>query len=105
MSGRYSRVDQRSEVERSIAVGVFKGAKRDKTDLGYLAFAEAAFSRRCSGNLLAVQRISPERPLRGSKLGIPKPPFRRALFQQSGCGRSEHLITSGGGEKAVIRCR
>ena len=29
-------------------------ATRDKTDLGFFAFADAAFSRKYSGNLLAV---------------------------------------------------
>jgi len=37
-------------------------------------------------HFLATQRISPERPLRGSKSGIPKPPFRCERFQQSGRG-------------------
>jgi len=39
------------------------------------AIAHAAFPCMCNGTHFAMQRISPERPLRGSKLGIPKPPF------------------------------
>ena len=56
----------------------------DKTAIRFLSFADAASPRTCGNDLLAVQRISPERPLRRSKLGIPKPHFRCTRIQQSG---------------------
>ena len=36
----------------------------DKTAVRFFIFADAAFLRGCSSNLLAVQQISPERPLK-----------------------------------------
>ena len=50
------------------------------------AIAGAAFSRTCSVAHLAAQQISPERLLRGLKLGALKPIFRRARLQRSGLG-------------------
>ena len=50
--------------------------------------ADAAFVCSCGGTLLAAQGISPERPLRRSKLGIHKPHFRCARAQQSSRGWS-----------------
>jgi hypothetical protein len=45
-----------------------------------------------------VQRISPKRPLTGSKSGIPKPPFRCARVRQSGLPNAyptpDHLISA-----------
>ena len=61
-------------------------AVRDKADFGFATFADAALLCMCSGAHFASQRISPEQPLRGSKLGIPKPPFRCKRFQQLGRG-------------------
>jgi hypothetical protein len=49
---------------RTFAATGTDDSNADKTDLGFFAFADAAFTRRCSGNLLAVQRISPERPFK-----------------------------------------
>ena len=36
--------------------------RADKTAVQFLAFADAAFLRTCSGTHFAVQRISPEQP-------------------------------------------
>lgn len=58
-------------------------AVRDKPDLGFSAFAHAAFSRRCSSTPCAVQRTSPVRSFGGRKLIYLKPSTRCALFQQS----------------------
>ena len=41
----------------------------DKTDIGLFALADAAFSRRCSESLLAVQRIFPDQSFGDARTG------------------------------------
>jgi len=56
---------------------------RDEAALRFFTFAGAAFSRKCSGILLAVQGISSERPF-GEEIFVNlKPSIRSARVQQS----------------------
>lgn len=48
--------------------------------------------RQCWLNLLAVQRMSPERPFGEASLSNLKPPIRCAMVQQSSCGQSVLLL-------------
>lgn len=57
-----------------------KSHNADKTDIGLSDLAGAAFLRECSGDLLAVQRISPNQPFR---LGI-KRQFQTDLSLRAG---------------------
>ena len=58
------------------------------------AIASAAFLRRCSSNLLAVQQTSPMRPFRCENLCDPKLPFRCAWHQQSSRGQNRLCCSS-----------
>ena len=68
------------------AAGCLNSHNADNQTYAGAAIAGAAFSRTCSVAHLAAQQISPERLLRGLKLGALKPIFRRARLQRSGLG-------------------
>ena len=53
-----------------------RSALRDKTDIHFLAFADAAFPRKCGKLIAALRPMSPDRPLKASLRREFKQPFR-----------------------------
>ena len=60
--------------------GIFNSQTADKTAVQFRAFADAASSRRCCGNFLAMQRVSPKRPFGSENLvSLVRPSLRDDL--------------------------
>ena len=66
--------------QQTFAALYSKVSYADKTAVQFRAFADAAFPRRCCGNFLAMQRVSPKRPFGSENLvSLVRPSLRDDL--------------------------
>ena len=62
--------------KQTLEFGAAKVRNADKTDIHFLAFADAAFPRKCGKLIAALRPMSPDRPLKASLRREFKQPFR-----------------------------
>ena len=99
------KVRRRFAAEWAFTAARLMSATRTFPTLSFSYAADAAYVCSCSGTLLATHRFSPQRPLRGSKSGLPKPPFRCPRVKQSGRGTKRPFAVAVIADTACARNR